>query len=112
MEAYQLGQQREEAIWERLGWQLANGEVKGNGIVYIYSMKARFGGKWLNDGKHNTLEITTKHQNMSDEELNKTIKSYLTKEVPLELEQQSKNIIDLESSEFSQLEELTVKVVK
>lgn len=100
IEAYKLGNEYEEAHWEGIGWGLANGTIKGNGIVYIYSMKARFGGKWLNDGKHNTLEITTKHQNMSDEELNRMIKGYLT---PIEKDI-TPPLIDLTSEQFEQVE--------
>ena len=81
-EAWEIGGQREEAWWENLGRRGTAGEVKGFvPVSYIYSMKARFGGKWLQDGKHNTLAITTKHENMSDKELNAQIKRMLDKEL-------------------------------
>lgn len=101
MEAFEVGQQREEAAWEGLGWEIANGKLKGNGLVFIYNMKCRFGGKWLQDGKHNKLEITTKHQNMTDEELNKIIKFHIAKEpVAIEYEQPI-NLIDLKQEQYS-----------
>lgn len=102
IEAWEIGSQREEAWWERLGRLGTAGEVKGFvPVSYIYSMKARFGGKWLQDGKHNTLAITTKHENMSDKELNAQIKRMLDKEVvinhvpdTLQLTNQEDSILD------------------
>ena len=82
IEAWEIGSQRAEAWWEGLGRRGTAGEVKGFvPVSYIYNMKARFGGKWLQDGKHNTLAITTKHENMSDKELNAHIKRILDKEL-------------------------------
>lgn len=105
-QAYEIGQQREEAVWEQLGYDIASGKCKGNGIVYIYSMKARFGGKWLNDGKHNTLSITTKQENMSDKELNAHIKRLLDKEIVINAEPLKTTIPELIPLEYG-LQDIT-----
>jgi hypothetical protein len=76
-EAWALGKQRCEAWWERLGRLICLGEIKSSPVSYIFNMKCRFGGKWLEDGTRNKLEVTNKTHNMSDKELNQRIKGLL-----------------------------------
>lgn len=80
-EAKELAVSYSEAWWERYGrlgtFGLLPGGAKMNATSYIYTMKCRFKGQWLEDGTTNRLEITNKHTNMSDKELNRLIEAKL-----------------------------------
>ena len=68
-----------EAWWDEMGrlgtFGLLPDGAKLNATSYIYNRKCRHKGKWLEDGTTNKLEITAKHTNMSDKELNRLIQA-------------------------------------
>lgn len=72
------GQEAYEAWWTELGRLGTSGALAGkfNPVSYIYSMKARFGGKWLEDGRHDKLEISAVNR-YSDKELKEKIQNKL-----------------------------------
>jgi hypothetical protein len=77
-EALDDGVRFSEAWWENEGRMGIFGHTKKfNATGYIYTMKCRFKGQWLEDGTTNKLEVTTKHTNMSDKELNRLIEAKL-----------------------------------
>jgi hypothetical protein len=77
-EALEAGQEASEAWWEELGRQQCMGLLpKVSPVSYIYNMKCRFRGKWLDDGTTNKLEITTKHDNNTNAELVDMIRNRL-----------------------------------
>lgn len=81
IKAWEIGRDREEAYWERMGREGTQGMFpKFNAVSYIYNMKTRFGGHWKDDGKHNTLSIDAKYENLSEKELNKLIQEKLDKQ--------------------------------
>lgn len=67
-------QEAYEAWWTELGRKGTSGQLEGkfNPVSYIYSMKARFGGQWLEDGRHDKLEISAVNR-YSDKELKEKI---------------------------------------
>lgn len=86
-DACELHQELSEAWWTELGRQISLGNVKSPPVSYIYNMKVRFGKQWKDDGTTNKLEVTTKYQNSSDEELTKMIRHKLASKV-LRIEEQ------------------------
>lgn len=86
-EACEMHKELSEAWWAELGRQISLGNIKSPPVSYIYNMKVRFGGQWKDDGTTNKLEVTTKYQNSSDEELSKMINQRLSSKT-LRLEEQ------------------------
>lgn len=75
---FELAIEAYEAWWTELGRLGTSGALAGkfNPVSYIYSMKARFGGKWLEDGRHDKLEISAVNR-YSDKELKEKIQNKL-----------------------------------